>query len=420
MLLPPDVRSWASQRLSNQRRTWIDGGGAWPLIRGLEPPKETDIRGGLDAVTKWTSAWQAARLPPGVRLERTTFLMRGIGSQTMPVRIEFDSPRAVADFAGAVDAWDGVQRRKAALMARWPQLTPASGLGRLYDWLSKADDPDVERLIAVTTWIIANPRSGLYLRQLPVTGVDTKWIEGGQRRAIAVLVGLLRGDASVGDEADKDFLRLCGLRAPANRVRIMVLDPELRRIVGNVRDLSAPVTELSVIPWAPRKTLFLENAISALSLPDLEATVAVVGLGGAVSVSSEISWIHHTATFYWGDIDTDGLKILTLARAAFPGIRSVLMDTDTLHRYQSRWVPEAEANHQADRALLSPEELALYEALLTNEWKGWREKRGVRLEQERLDWSHVESELRELIGQDTSSRPSMHSTLSVDTVECRG
>lgn len=396
MLSPPDVRSWASQRLANQRRTWIDGGGTWPLTRGLEPPTAADIRIGLDGVTKWTSAWTTTRLPPGVRLSRETFLMRGIGSQTMPVRIEFDSPRAVADFTGDVSAWDGVQRRRAALIERWPQLTPASGLGRLYDWLSKATDADVDRLLAVTAWIVANPQSGLYLRQLPVVGIDTKWVESGQRRAIAMLVGLLRGDVDVSGETEKDFLRLCGLRAPATRVRVMVLDPDLRGVVGNMRDLYAPVVELSAIPWTPRATLFLENVMSAHSLPDLESTVAVVGLGRAVSVAAEISWIHSTDTFYWGDIDTDGLEILSLARATFPGIRSLLMDHGTLHRYRSRWVTESQANRQADRSRLSSEERALYEALLANDWDGWEEERGVRLEQERLDWSHVESKLRGL------------------------
>lgn len=122
--------------------------------------------------------------------------MRGIGSQTMPVRVEFDSPRAVAEFAGEVGAWDRVVQRRALLVERWPQLAAVAGLGRLYDWLHEASDLDVDRLVAVATWLVANPRSGLYLRQLPIAGVDTKWVEGGQRRAVAMLVGLLQGDAA--------------------------------------------------------------------------------------------------------------------------------------------------------------------------------------------------------------------------------
>lgn len=396
---PSEVRSWASQRLARQRRIWIDGGGTWPLVRGLEPPSAVDIRSGLDAVMRWTSAWTVDRIHAGVRVVRETRQMRGIGNQTMPVRIEFDSPRAVAVFAGEVGAWDRVAKRRALLLHCWPQLAAGAGLGRLYDWLEHAVDVDVDRLIAVATWVVANPCSGLYLRQLPVAGVDTKWIEGGQRRAIAVLVGLLQGDANASGETERDFLRLCGLRAPAARIRIMVLDQELRDVVGGVRDIQGPLSDLTTLPWLPRTTLFVENLACAHSLPDLESTVAVVGLGRAISLAGELPWIHRTRALYWGDIDTDGLEILSLARALFPDIRSVLMDSPTLHRYRSRWVPEGVANRQADVERLLPHERSIYEALLANDWAGWDDERGVRLEQERLDWPHVEEELRRAVGE---------------------
>jgi hypothetical protein len=354
---------------------------------------------------RWTSAWSVDCPPAGVRVERETRLMRGIGSQTMPVRIEFDSPRAVAAFAGEVGSWDRVAKRRAVLLDCWPQLAAGTGLGRLYDWLEQAIDADVDRLVAVATWIVANPRSGLYLRQLPVTGVDTKWIEGGQRRALAALVGLLQGNEDASGETERDFLRLCGFRAPAARIRIMVLDQDLRNIVGGVRDLQAPLSDLRTLPWAPRTTLFVENLACAHSLPELESTIAVVGLGRAISLAAELPWVHSTRALYWGDIDTDGLEILSLARALFPGIRSVLMDRATLQRYPSRWVAESVANRQADRARLLPDECAMYEALLANDWAGWEDQQGVRLEQERLDWSHVEEELRRAVGGASAGSP---------------
>lgn len=324
--------------------------------------------------------------------------MRGIGGQTMPVRVEFDSPRAVAKFAGEVGAWDRVVQRRGLLVQRWPQLAAVAGLGRLYDWLHEASYPDVDRLVAVVTWLVANPRSGLYLRQLPIAGVDTKWVEGGQRRAIAMLVGLLQGDAAANGDTERDFLRVCGLRAAATRIRLMVLDPELRRAVGSVRDIQAPLSDLRAVPWAPSTTLFVENLACAHSLPDLQSTVAVVGLGRAVSLAAELPWVYRSRPLYWGDIDTDGLEILSLARALFPDLRSILMDSRTLHRYRERWVPEGVANGQADRTRLLPDECALYEALLANQWEGWDGDRGVRLEQERLDWPHVEEELRLAVG----------------------
>lgn len=292
--------------------------------------------------------------------------MRSIGTQTMPIRIEFGSPQSVAEFVGEGTEWDRVVKRRIALVERWPQLAAASGLGALYDWLNQATDIDVDRFLAVAAWVTANPTSGLYLRQLPVEGVDTKWIEGGQRRAIGTLVGLLKGFGQLSGESEREFLRLCGLRVPEEPIRIMALDPELRRFVGGLRYIQAPVSDLKGIPWHPARTMFVENLTCAHSLPDLKSTVAVVGLGRAVSKAGQLPWIDGDSALYWGDIDTDGLEILAQARKHFRGIRSVLMDSTTLHRYRSRWVAEPKPNRQADRSMLLTDELALYDALLAN------------------------------------------------------
>jgi hypothetical protein len=398
VLFPLEAIAWASQRWNRNRRAWLDGGGTWPLVRGLEPPTGTDIRERLDDVTRWTSAWSSVRLPVGVRVERETFQMRGIGAQTLPVRIEFVSPDAVAGFAGQEEAWNRAVQRRAMLTRIWPSLTDSAGLGRLYDWLEAASDADVERLVSVAGWMFANPASGLYLRQLPIVGVDTKWIESGQRRAVAVLVAALRGAMDPGGDSEREFLRLCGLRSPESRVRIMVLDPELRRTVGGVRDLQAPVSELAGLNWAPSATLFVENLACAHSLPDMKATVSVVGLGRAVTLAGGLPWVHRSQTFYWGDIDTDGLEILSLARTIFPTMRSVLMERETLLQYCDRWVAEGTVNERAARGGASVEERGLYEELLANEWAGWSQSQGVRLEQERLDWSHVEARLAQTVG----------------------
>jgi hypothetical protein len=397
VLWPDDVRSWAMQRLARQRRTWLDGGGTWPLARGLEPPTGADIRTELQAVTRWTTAWAQLQPPAGMQVVRETLQMRGIGSQTMPARVEFASPGALAEFVGEQAAWQRATRYKQALLQRWPQLGAGSGVGSLYEWLQAASQDDFERLIAVAGWLVEHPRSGLYLRQLPVAGVDTKWIEGGQRRAIGILVSLLQAQGQADEDVERDFLRLCGLRAPATRMRLMALDPRLRSRVGGLRDLQAPLGDLALLDWAPRTTLFLENLACAHSLPDLPGTVAVVGLGRAVSLAAQLPWIHGSRVIYWGDIDTDGLQILSLARAQFSGTVSVLMDRGTLLRYQARWVPEPQPNHLAQRSHLSLAEHELYDGLLANNWEGWKDTRGVRLEQERLDWPEVEGVLRDVV-----------------------
>ena len=53
---------------------------------------------------------------------------------------------------------------------------------------------------------------------------------------------------------------------------------------------------------------------------------------------------------YSGDIDTDGLKILSSVRADFSSTQSVLMDVPTLRRYRERWVEEPGCPPAAEKA----------------------------------------------------------------------
>jgi hypothetical protein len=50
-------------------------------------------------------------------------------------------------------------------------------LQRYFDVLAGYDDADFRRLLEMLEWISGNPNSGLYPRQIPVAGVDSKWLE---------------------------------------------------------------------------------------------------------------------------------------------------------------------------------------------------------------------------------------------------
>jgi len=52
----------------------------------------------------------------------------------------------------------------------------AANLPRYFPFLADALDSDIQKLIAVLSWLQANPDRQLYIRQLPIKGVDTKWL----------------------------------------------------------------------------------------------------------------------------------------------------------------------------------------------------------------------------------------------------
>jgi len=114
-------------------------------------------------------------------------------------------------------------------------------------------------------------------------------------------------------------------------------------------------------------------------LPDLAGVVAVMKLGNAVSVLDALPWLQRTKAVYWGDIDTHGFAILGRARRVLPGLKSVLMDRETLLAYRPLWVQEKAQHSSAELPLLNDAERVVYDGLRGHLWGP-----NVRLEQERL------------------------------------
>jgi len=275
------------------------------------------------------------------------------------------------------------------MVARWPLLGQGTALASKFDVLADYAGEDFERLMALLAWLEANPKSGLYLRQLPVEGLDTKWLEK-RTGLVAALLRALR----VPVEADEgDFHELCGLLKPAHRVRVRLLCPTLRAMVGGVCDIEAPVGELAALPIAPVAVLIVENLETGLALPDLPGVAVVMRLGNAVSALGTLPWLQEADTVYWGDIDTHGFAILDRARRVVPYLRSVLMDEATLLSHRALCVQEAVQCPNVPLEMLTAEERAVYDGLRANVW-GQR----VRLEQERLGWAEAVETLRESLG----------------------
>jgi hypothetical protein len=260
------------------------------------------------------------------------------------------------------------------LVAHWPAL--ARHLPRHFDVLADYDDADYQRLGQLLTWITANPDSNLYPRQLPIGGLDSKWLER-RKRLAADLVAAIQDDG----RGELDFYVRCGLKRPPHPIRMRVLDPVLRGCLGGLGDISAPVEELAALDVAPAMVFIVENLQTALAFSDLPGAVVFMRLGYHVGVLGEIPWISRARCIYWGDVDTHGFAILSRARGYLPGIRSVLMDEETLLGHCTLWVKEDVQSAVKELALLTEREREVYVALKQHRWG-----EAVRLEQERIPW----------------------------------
>jgi hypothetical protein len=407
MKSPKDIQAWAKARFKNQKRRWLDGHGCWPLSVPLDKPTQHAAIKRFMAVRAWSGSWtewrQQAQLAqaPTPELVTATVNWPDIGPQTLPVQLVFDTPEIMADYCADGDQWRRAVRRRAAMLERWPSLATC-GVGVHYESLATYSDRDFSRLLDLLDWLAANPRSGLYLRQLPVPGIDTKWVDKHRRRIVADLLKRIRAvvraedplegpevDAELDepaeddekDEGAGDFYEVCGLRKPSPRVRMLVLCPMLRMATGGLRDIEAPVEELAALNLSPKAVVVVENKDTGLCLPDIPGVVAVIKLGNAVSLAQRLMWLAQLPVLYWGDVDTHGYSILTHARRSLGNVRSVLMDEPTVLGHLDRLVDEPKQSRRVDPELLHPTELKVYERLIGGDWGP-----SVRLEQERLTW----------------------------------
>jgi hypothetical protein len=375
LLSPESARDFLVRRFNNQHENWLAGEGAWPLVVSLGAPTDKDIAEDASAVRTWAFAWQSRGGPGEVVFEERQFAR--FGRHRLPVSLSFANATAVATAVGQTRRWETATERYQQMLNRWPVLAQSKVLASKFDVLADYTPEDFERLVTLLTWLDANPDSGLYLRQLPVEGLDTKWLE----KRTGLVAGLLRSLREVTVD-DSDFHTLCGLRKPAHRVRIRLLCPALRERVGGLCDIEAPIGELATLPIEPKAVVIVENLETGVALPDVPGTVAIMRLGNAVSALHVLRWLRGPEIVYWGDIDTHGFAILDRARRVMPQLRSVLMDEATLVSHRPLWVEESSLCPNVPFDELTAEERRVYDNLRAGSW-GQR----VRLEQERLYWA---------------------------------
>jgi hypothetical protein len=369
---PEMVRDTLRRRYNRHKAHWLAGGGDWPMTITLGAPSESTAARHTDHVRAWIEAWQAWR--GAGMLEWQERRWRSLGTQRLPARVLLATAEDVAAWLGESARWQTAQERYGRLAGQWPGLTCC--LGRHFEVLADYAESDFERLEALLLWFGEHPTSNLYPRQLPVAGIDSKWLES-RRGVLAELAAAVGGK----DPSGLDFYQCCGLRPLPGLIRMRLLDPQLRDCVGGLGDISAPAEEIARLTLPVRCAYIVENLQTGLAFDDLPGAVVVMGLGYGVDQLARFKWLEGLRCIYWGDIDTHGLAILSRARSILPQLESLLMDEATLLGHRALWGEEKQPHSAASLACLTDAERSVYDGLKRQRW-GYN----VRLEQERIGW----------------------------------
>jgi len=346
-----------------------------PLNFPLRGPGPAEIGERLGEVQKWAGEWAQAAARGPLRVEYKKVGGRHIGANLIPGRAWVDGYEQAWTLLGAASEVrrlvDLAEQTRAACprLAAWLASHPVRALGLAADW------PQLLRCVA---WIDQDQAPGMYLRQVDVPGVDTKFIE----RHKGVLTDLLDQQLDPGriDPETRDFEARFRFRRKPSYVRF-----RCERLSGSgFTELTVRADELTVPPPGITRAYIVENEVTYLAFPLPPGAVVILGGGYAVPVLESLAWLPALDVIYWGDLDTHGFAILNRLRHHVPHARSILMDRATLLAHRDQWVREP-APTTAALDLLDASELDLYRDLAAGAFGP-----AVRLEQERISFSAIE------------------------------
>ena len=374
-------RLWDSGRLLSAR---TQGVAMFPCELRLRQPSGADMGDKFDDVRRWIAALDGgsrARKGYGYELVWREINHRQLGRNSIPVAVSIPTEADALRLIGRTGDARRFDQLACMTLEAFPALRPwiSSGPLRLLEhgeaW---------ERVIAVLRWFSAHPRPGIYLRQLDIRGVDSKFIEARKGLFAELLDQVLPAGVVCADaNGQRQFEARYGMLAKPPLIRFRLLDE--RHFIGGLSDLTVPVKQFAAMRSGVERVFVTENEVNALAFPDVASGMVVFGGGYGIDRLSHVTWIHDKEVLYWGDIDTHGFAILDRLRASVPHARSLLMDTATLHAHRHLWGNEdPDKRYTGELHRLGTAEQQLFAALRDGD-HGER----IRMEQERIgyDWA---------------------------------
>ena len=385
-------------------RPCVQGEALLPRRLRLVGPTSTDLTERFDEVRTWMTDLRRTSPPhnaPRLRIVLREFRHRVLGSNAVPDEVWLDT----LDDALALIGKQKDFRRFASLVQRTREQQPV-----LLPWLARrplnalALADAWPQLLALVSWLQAHPRPGIYLRQVDMGGVDSKFIEA-YRGVLSELLDLAL-PAEVIDASTtgaSQFCRRYGFKDKPLRIRFRLLDPLIALLPGACeQDISVTQSAFERIDVSVSRVFITENEVNFLAFPALAHSMVIFGAGYGFEVLAGARWLQQRSIYYWGDIDTHGFAILDQLRAQLPHVKSLLMDKATLLAHASQWGDEPQPLLR-DLPRLTVEEHALFDELRDN-----RLRVGVRLEQERIGFGWLQQALAELPVPAPDSDPAGH------------
>ncbi len=358
----------------------------------FKKPGSQELSQDFDAVRQWVSSIQKLN---GFRIVYKTIRHPMRGRNDLPAEAWVDTLSEAIALSGRKNDADQFRhivietQSRAPELINWLRRYPVKALSLAESWA---------KLLDFVIWRQQHPAPGIYLRQVSLPGIDSKFVEN-HRGILAALLDEILSLSEIKSTATgiRQFEERYGFLSKPVRVRFRILDPSLQLLPGTDRDISLTAHDFQALGsdsnllYNIKKVFITENEINFLSFQPMPESLVIFGAGYGFDALAKTAWMHQTEIFYWGDIDTNGFAILDQIRQYFPHTQSLLMDEETLLSHQ-HFHGREEKQTTIALSRLTPEELSLYQSLLQQKYG-----KQLRLEQEHIQYNYVINTLEKLM-----------------------
>ena len=223
---PADLRSQIN-------KLWLKGTMLSALVSGeqlfprrlvLKGPSSNELSERYAEVRNWIERLRVDETQ-GYRIVWREVRHRVLGQNVVPDEIWIDSAdRAFAFIGKRAESGRFLKlleetKRREPLLLPWLARRPLKALELIDEW---------SRMVDLVSWLRNNPRPKIYLRQIDLPGIDTKFIER-HRSIMAELLDLVLPPEAIRTEltGSANFCGRYGFRDKPARVRFRMLDPDL-------------------------------------------------------------------------------------------------------------------------------------------------------------------------------------------------
>ncbi len=327
---------------------------------------------------------------------KPTINSKNKGEVTLPQNIYFQNTDNYLKFINKTSDFKEFKHIYALVISEMPQLK---------EWILKnsleltAQKEKWIDLLKICKYFLAKhiPDNKLYIRELPIE-IHTKFIEGDKKNKskkliISSLLNSILPKNKINQKytgiSNHNFEKRFFLNYDKTLIRFRILDKNL--YINNLSDISILPNEFFKLNIDCENVLIAENLMNVLTFPKVENSIIIWGKGNRVNTIKSAKWLADKKIYYWGDIDTWGLHILSSLREHYKNAKSILMTKRIFESHKKYVVQEEKSNTQIPKNLTCEENI-LFNFLLSLA----KEKKENRLEQEHILQTELETVLKQL------------------------